>query len=66
MDQYGAIALLGEGSFGTVLLCEHKHSGIKCAIKLIKKKMIKRVYTRNYQTYEELDIMQLVSFYNCP
>ena len=37
---------LGSGAFGTVQLGEHKHSGVPCAIKIIKKSslMVANVY----------------------
>ena len=47
VSQYQALGILGEGSFGTVILCKHKHSGIKQALKIIKKKRIQEVYTAN-------------------
>jgi hypothetical protein len=35
IEQYELIGLLGQGSFGTVLLAKHKLSSVKVAIKRI-------------------------------
>jgi len=37
IKQYKPVQKLGEGSFGTVMLAEHKNSGVKVAVKFINK-----------------------------
>jgi len=36
LSDYKLISLLGEGSYGKVYKCEHKESGLLCAIKEFK------------------------------
>ena len=56
---------LGQGSFGTVILGQHKYSGINVAIKVIEKKIIDETFVANGQVFAELEIMKEVTG-NCP
>ena len=49
INQYEPIAKLGEGSFGVVILSQHKNSGAKVAVKVIKKGTIDNIYKKNKQ-----------------
>ena len=49
---------LGKGAFGTVFLSSHKLSKVKYAVKLIKKELVKKVFTDNGQVFAELDILK--------
>lgn len=60
IDQYNAMGKLGQGTFGTVLLAQHKFSEVKVAIKLIEKKTIQKIMNHGQgdQTFEETEILK--------
>ena len=47
IDQYEPLGKLGEGSFGVVILSQHKNSQVKVAVKVIQKTKIDKVYKKN-------------------
>ena len=47
IDQYEPLGKLGEGSFGVVILSQHKNSQVKVAVKVIQKTKIDKVYMKN-------------------
>ena len=49
INQYEPVAKLGEGSFGVVILSQHKNTGAKVAVKVIQKGTIDKVYKKNNQ-----------------
>ena len=65
INQYEPISKLGEGSFGVVILSQHKNSGAKVAVKVIQKGTIDKVYKRNKQQFEELEISKEMAHSDC-
>ena len=65
INQYEPIAKLGEGSFGVVILSQHKNSGAKVAVKVIQKGTVNKVYMRNKQQFEELEISKEMARSDC-
>lgn len=65
IDQYEPLGKLGEGSFGVVVLSQHKFSQAKVAVKVIEKAKINSVYLKNKQTFEELSISEEMARENC-
>ena len=65
IDQYEPIGKLGEGSFGVVVLSQHKYTQIKVAVKVIQKSKIDAVFTKNKQAFEELAISEEMARNNC-
>ena len=65
INQYEPLSKLGEGTFGVVILSQHKNSGVKVAVKVIQKGTIDKVYKKNKQHFEELEICQEVARSNC-
>jgi len=48
-EKYKIGHVLGSGSFGSVRICLHRKANVKCAIKIIEKKLINK-----NNTYSEL------------
>ena len=65
INQYEPVSKLGEGSFGVVILSQHKNSGAKVAVKVIQKGTIDKVYKRNKQQFEELEISKEMAHSDC-
>ena len=61
IDSYQPIGRLGQGSFGLVILAQHKNSKVKVAVKIINKAKIQRAFGDNGQEFKELDIMHEVA-----
>ncbi|CAF1189536.1 unnamed protein product [Rotaria magnacalcarata] len=55
IDDFNIGRRLGEGSFSTVILVEEKKTGFLCALKVIKKSII-RQYQQEHQLIRELEI----------
>uniref|UniRef100_A0A3B0N531 non-specific serine/threonine protein kinase n=1 Tax=Theileria annulata TaxID=5874 RepID=A0A3B0N531_THEAN len=70
-DNYKAVKLLGKGSFGEVLLCIHRVTGIRYAIKVICKSSMKKkgdheALLREVEVLKSLDhpnIMKIFEFF---
>ena len=59
LEQYQVISKLGEGTFGTVMLAQHKFSQVKVAIKMVDKSKIARLFTQNNQMFQELEVLRI-------
>lgn len=62
INQYIVEKTLGKGSFATVKLCKDSKTGIKYAIKVMNKKLLKKKQSGNGNAYdcvkEELKVLQ--------
>ena len=65
INQYEPLGKLGEGTFGVVILSQHKNSGVKVAVKVIQKGTIDKVYKKNKQHFEELEISKKIARSGC-
>lgn len=54
------MAVLGSGGYGTVILCEHKNSKLRVAVKHIKKAKLRRSFGQTYENFHELEVMERV------
>ena len=61
INQYEPMSKLGEGTFGVVILAQHKNSGVQVAVKVIQKQTIDKVYKKNKQHFEELEISEEIA-----
>lgn len=66
IEQYESLGPLGEGSFGIVVLSQHRYSGAKVAIKIISKARIENTFKVNGQDFQELEILDEVTNSECP
>ena len=61
IEQYKILKNLGEGSFGRVVLAEHKFTALKVAIKFVSKQTIEKSFTENDEKFQEIEIMEQLS-----
>ena len=64
-DQYVAQGKLGKGSFGVVVLAQHRFSKVKVAIKVVDKSKIVRHFTTHGQMFQELEVLKLCTYGQC-
>ena len=54
INQYRILQQLGKGSFGVVKLCQHTITGEKYAMKIVKKKQVKKQFGSRYSSKDEI------------
>ena len=60
LSQYNMGDSIDSGSFGRVSLAHHKFSHVTVAIKAINKAYIKKTFGRNFESFDELKVMELL------
>ena len=60
LSQYNMGESIDQGSFGRVSLATHKLSNVTVAIKAINKAYIKKTFGRNFESFDELKVMELL------
>ena len=60
-DQYEWRSKLGEGAFGDVLLARHKLTRIRCAMKLLDKRIINEAFSVTSESYQEISLLDEVT-----
>ena len=65
LEAYEVVKEIDSGSYGSVILAQHKLSGLQVAIKMIAMRKIDQTFKSNKQAFSELEIIQELTADNC-